>query len=206
MSTVTLQNSALASVEIVADYLGIDPNVDLPIIERLLNTSTGVLELATGRRLKNRTYTDYRLDGNGRRFIYFDEFPVNTVTSLVTEDSTQQTIETIDVNVLNKKMLIDRRAGKILLMETVFPTGIQNIKLTCTAGLDTTYEEDTMDLSVLEQATILLVQNMYANKGIVDQLMRSERIGDYSYIRGALKVNQILPDFIVMYLENLKRV
>jgi hypothetical protein len=202
----SVNDNALASVENVADYLNIDLNMDLPIIERLINVHSSSLEVLLGRRLKGRTYTNLRLNGNGLNWLLWPEYPLTGISSLVVEDSSQQTIETIDVTLTNKKILIDREIGKVILMETVFTTGTNNILTTCVAGLDPTNTQDLMILDLLEHAVVLMIQHSYTNKGLVDQLLKSEKIGDYSYSRSSSESFSGLPSSMQSQLLELKRV
>jgi uncharacterized phiE125 gp8 family phage protein len=196
-----LYSHALTSLEVVEEYLGLSDGQDAVLLERLINAYSSYLEQITGRKLKSRTYTNFRIHGNGRTGILLPEWPVTKVTGLVIQDDSFQNVEIIDVVATNKKLYIDIATGTLYLNESVFATGNFNILITYIAG----YLAGSHDaeLSLLEQAVLMMIQHAYVNRGVQDTTMRSEKIGDYSYTRAAFKS---LPDDIVDGVMSFKRV
>jgi hypothetical protein len=201
-----VNNAALTSTTNVWAYMGLPTATDTSLFETLINASSSFVEELLGRKLKSRTYTDFRIDGNGETWLLYPEYPLTSVSALVIEDSQQQTIVTIDTDLSNKKMLIERDVGKVILMEEAFVSGTQNIKTTFIAGYIGSDTNDKAILDLLDLAVTIMVQHLYLQRGKVDQTIVEEKIGDYEYKRKINSAFGALPESLAQAVLNLKRV
>lgn len=169
---------ALATVEAVELALGLECNVYALRIEQMINYYSAMLEALTGRKLKARNYTNYRLDGKGGRDIWFPEYPVNTVTALAIYDINNVLYHTVPINDLSK-FTIHNAIGRLHLIEEVYLKGEQNIVFTGNAGIT-----DTTELLMLEMAIIELISANDPSSTWSSSSVRSERLGSYSVSYG----------------------
>lgn len=113
------------------------------LIQALINRSTYLFGIYTGRNLKSRTYTDVLLDGTGEESMLLPEFPVTDIASIKYEAdrafSTASALVQFDGTGTQASYdyVLDEDTGMITLVgEQVWPEGTKTVKVTYTAGLD----------------------------------------------------------------------
>lgn len=123
---------ALCSLADLKAYLKISGNEQDTFLEGLVDSASGAIETFCGRKLKSRTYTDEKYDGDGTMSVLIlKQYPVSMVDSLYDDPK----------GVFGSNTLVDPNsyrlygeAGIIKLISGVFSAGTQNIKVTYTAG------------------------------------------------------------------------
>lgn len=170
-------NALITDPEEVWDYLTAreDDRTKFSLtMEGWINGITRMLEKECNRDLKARDYTDARQDGNGKRWIYLENYPINSITSMSVEDQDGITSYTLDVA---NDITINNETGKIVLHPSNatagrFIKGDQNVVTTYNAG----FSGD--DLEALKNAVKEMILILWQGRGSYPlDLVRSDNIG-----------------------------
>lgn len=124
----TLQNNALVTLARQKTYLQEDTSDHNSVLEMLINGVSSMFDLFTERtQLRQATYTNLLLDGNGQNRLYVPDFPINSISAL--EESDVELTEDTDFYVYSRhnQAYLRRGIGSWLV-------GIQNIDLSYSAG------------------------------------------------------------------------
>ncbi|KXG42874.1 head-tail connector protein [Tepidibacillus decaturensis] len=121
-----LSANALTSVTAVKEYLKIDATDTSQdsLFEALINASSNVIENYCNRSFIESTYTDEEYDGKETSNLILKNFPVYSVTSIKIDD----------VLVDSTEYKVRKDSGIVVRLNSVWPAGIMNIKVTYTAG------------------------------------------------------------------------
>jgi hypothetical protein len=120
-------------------------------IERRINGLSFIFEAYVGRKIKQQTLTDYRVDGNNKTHLILPFVPVQSLTKIDIRYSIDDTVyKTITDS--SKWTLKDKYLGLVQLKEDVFIAGSRNVLLTMSVGYLAT------DLDFSQYQTLLLTQ------------------------------------------------
>lgn len=144
-------------------------SLDTSYAELLINYASDFIENYTNRWLKAKAYTSENYDGPGDKRLYLDNWPINSVTSLINYDSMNDT--TLYTFTEKLEYLIYSNEG-YLYLRGGFAKGIRNYRVTYNGGY-TTVPYD------LKKACADLAALLYNQKDKVGY--KSETIGRYSY-------------------------
>lgn len=144
-----LHATALLSLQEAQGALKLKTAQDDATLELIVNALTLTFEKEAGRPLKQRTLTDYRIDGTGESWVLLPFSPVQSITSIsirYRDDTVYATISD------SSKWKLIKRTGRLELFEDVFLEGDSNVLLTMSVGfLETEIEWDTArDLFVMQ--------------------------------------------------------
>ncbi len=140
-----------------------------PYIENLINAATSFIEKFCGRRFKKTTYTNELVDGDGSQFLFLNNFPIITVTSIYWHWvlGTDELLDSDYYKIYSEEGYIFRSAGWTL--------GKHNIKITYEAGYDFTTDGIPAELQDICNS---LVSSKYV---LTNKLgIKSEKIGQYA--------------------------
>jgi hypothetical protein len=159
-------------------------NCDTDELTNLLNSAEKYITSYTNRTYEYDEYTEV-IDGEGFKYIYVSNYPIDEVTEITITDS-RGNEETIDgVNFLYTQ---DGRISFKSNADTsywIFPKGTSNISVTYSGG----YTEEEMP-DDLQEACILVALRLYSNfSSYKNPSMKSEKIGEHSYS----KIDIMLP-------------
>ena len=168
----SLETYALATVADVKDFLGLGATAepDESLFETLINNVSVFFASYCGvDQFKSKTYTEYH-DGNGSRFVFPYQTPINTVIEL-NEDSdwvwgSDTTIGEDDYRIVDKAYIV---------YDGLFAIADQSIKIEYNAG----YATIPLDL---KQACIEEVVRKYKHRRDLDVSSKSAQDGTTSYI------------------------
>lgn len=83
----TLESNALVTLARQKIYLEEDGSTHDTILELLINGVSSFFDLFTGRtQLREKVYTNFLLDGNGKNRLYVPDFPINSISALEESD------------------------------------------------------------------------------------------------------------------------
>src|ERR1043166_5908887 len=120
-------------------------------IGRRINGLSFIFEAYVGRKIKQQTLTDYRVDGNNKTHLILPFVPVQSLTKIDIHYSIDDTVyKTITDS--SKWTLKDKYLGLVQLKEDVFIAGSRNVLLTMSVGYLAT------DLDFSQYQTLLLTQ------------------------------------------------
>jgi hypothetical protein len=102
-------------------------------LELIVNALTVAFEIEVRGPLKQRTISDYRLDGNGKNEIMLPFAPIQSVTKVEIRNGLDDSVMKV-ISDTSKFVLKDRERAILLLKEDVFTRGMQNILITMNAG------------------------------------------------------------------------
>lgn len=165
---------SLVTVENIELALGYDCNVYTLQIERAINQYSAILEGLTGRKLKARNYTNYRIDGNGSQELFFPQYPLNTTTSILIYDENDILYHTVLVAELEEYITFPQ-IGKMRLPRNIFLRGTQNVVVTANAGI-----VDAGELAMLENAVLEMIASNPPSEITRASNIKMERLGSYS--------------------------
>jgi hypothetical protein len=126
-------------------------------LERYINDASAFLERATARTFKAANYTEY-LDGEGQRFLWLEQFPVNSLTSLQIVSLDGTVIQTLTANV---DFVLYPNTGKLDSLGR-WGHGIRNIKAVYSGG----YTAIPQDLKLLAMNLIQYWMNRKGKDGV----------------------------------------
>ena len=127
-----------------------------PIIEKMIDHFTGLIENEIGTFAVQRTLTDERVDGTGTAEILLPWPPIVSITSFkINDDGDDTTCETITDS--TKWIEKDLNAGLIRLTESAFIRGTRNILFTGDVGFVST----GLDFRNLEEAAYIMLDDYY---------------------------------------------
>ena len=137
----------------------------------------------------------FYVDGRGDEFVYFLEVPIVTLTAItiIAPDLTE-TVLTIDQADTDRQIWFDAATGKIAIIgppisgieygtdgeQSVFPEGVQNVKIEGTFGQNT----PANILSTLQLFTIMRLMGKIDPEFYAKGDMIKEKIGRYAYELG----------------------
>jgi len=104
-------------------------------ISDLINAGAMRFETETGRKLKSRDYTEL-YDGDGKNYLYLNNWPLSSTTITITIDSDRAFSDTDD-QVTSTDIILTTEAGKVELDNDTFDRGLKNVKVEYTAGYTT---------------------------------------------------------------------
>lgn len=152
-------------------------SIDSTRLQDLLDAATTMIEQYCDRTFASTAYTG-KQDGTGAQWIYVDNPPIISFTSVVIEDP-DGTTETI----LASQFRTDTTAGKIWFKDdnsssfVYFPCGFQNIQINYTGGYATIP-------APVQQACLLVARALYAQSGGGwNAAAHSARMGEHNYTR-----------------------
>ncbi|MGM0882602.1 MAG: head-tail connector protein [Bacillota bacterium] len=124
-----LNANALTTLQAAKEYLRIPvtETMDDALIESLINAVSGQMDGYCKRNLKQQVYTDKEYDGNDRSTLLLGEYPIASITSVKIDD--------VIVPASEYKIRKDR--GALVRLDSKWPEGIMNVKISFTAGLST---------------------------------------------------------------------
>jgi len=140
------------------------------LLEELINSATDFIEKYCGRRFAKTTYTDSLVDGNGTRYLFLDNYPIISVTTIY-RHYLVGTDELYD----STYYVIYAEEGYIYRDEGDWPSGNKNIKITYAAGYDFAVDGIPQGLQYICNSLVKTGFESKSNEGI-----SSERMGDYS--------------------------
>lgn len=183
----------LATLEDVYTYLGQSYNPsDLDITDEqyqfFIDTASAEIERYCNRHFEAASYTEYQ-DGHRTNVILTDNYPIISVSEVVTVDNKQDVDTTLDMDYI----IIDYPNGEVKYSGN-FPEGYKNIRIRYRAG----YEQIPYDLVV---AVCKMVVNEVRNTS-TNTNMKSEKLGDYSY---TLKTGIEISDDVKTLLNQFKK-
>jgi uncharacterized phiE125 gp8 family phage protein len=144
-----LNANALLAMPEAKSYLKITSEETDSVIERMINSLSTEFETATGRKVKQQTLTDYRIDGNGECSILLPFVPVQAVTKVDIRYRDETVYKTITDTA--KFVIKDKRLGLFGLLEDIFLCGERNILITMSVGFQAadvdwpTYQKHFLD-------------------------------------------------------------
>jgi hypothetical protein len=124
----SLLANALITLADLKTHLGITDTANDPTLELLINAMSNRFDVETSRNLKQATYTNLLLDGNGERDLSLPNYPVSAIAALTEDDITLT--ENTDYFLYSSNF--DGYLRK--LYDGLWNTGSKNIKITMTAG------------------------------------------------------------------------
>jgi len=138
------------------------------LLEELINSVTDFMERYCGRRFKKTTYTDLLVDGNGTRYLFLDNYPIISVTSIYRHYvfATDDLFDSDYYKVYENEGYVYRGMK--------WPYGQKNIKITYEAG----YDFATGIPAELEYLCNSLVKMRFNSEGKAG--IKSEKMGNYS--------------------------
>src|SRR5262245_57929149 len=131
-----LNSNAIVSLAEAKNYLNITAETNDSVIERMINDLSEEFEDRTERKIKQRTLTDYRIDGNGTYCVYLPFVPVQSVTKVEIRYTNEVVFKTITDT--TKFILKSMNVGRLELIEDLFMIGSRNILITMSIGYPTT--------------------------------------------------------------------
>jgi uncharacterized phiE125 gp8 family phage protein len=167
---------ALTSIATAKAHLNIGTNDSSQNarLELLINSASQRLESMTNRKLLERTHTEYR-SGKKSNSIILKEWPVSSITELCQDSESVFAPSTV---MDPASYAIDNDKNSILLLKTVFFSGIRNIKVTYVAGYNST--DHAGNLSELELACLWMVEWFYRHRERQDMGRTQKSKGDES--------------------------
>lgn len=134
------------------------------LLERLINSASGMLEMLTGRNLASRTYANLEIDGNGRDVLLIPRkyIPITALTALTLKTSDLGTSESVDVSTSNNELRWTSWGRMTLYPDAgwnVFPPGHRNVLVSFTGGLSSSLTDPSYALQyeVAREACEMLV-------------------------------------------------
>ncbi len=121
-----LATNALTSLSAMKSYLKIEltQTSDDSLLEDLINASSNQIEGYCKRKFKEQTYTDEEYDGNGLKYLYLQQYPVKSISSVTVDETTLST----------DSYKIKKSNGNLIRVKGTWPKGDINILLTYIAG------------------------------------------------------------------------
>lgn len=157
----------LTSLANVKSYLGITADTYDDELTRLISVATKFIQRLTGRSLESATYTQtHRLD---ELIIFLQEYPVDSITSIVDEDGNEITSDSYTLFESEAVIELDADITRYSLED------YKKLTITYVAGYSTIPAD-------LEQAAIDYVKQLFVDRKDNTNLS-SEKLGDYSYQR-----------------------
>lgn len=138
------------------------------LLEELINSVTDFMERYCGRRFYKTTYTALLVDGNGTRYLFLDNYPIISVTTIHS-----YSVFTTDVLYDSNYYTIYANEGYVY-RALGWPYGHKNIKITYDAG----YDFAVGIPSELEYICNSLVSKRFNSEDKIG--IKSEKIGGYS--------------------------
>lgn len=143
-----LSTTALLSLEETRDALKQKGQFDTDDVIRMINALTLVFEKQTGRLLKQRTLTDYRVDGSGDRSIVLPWIPVQSVSRV----DIRNCDDSVNVVITDStKWKLDKKSGILELFENLFVEGDRNVLVTMSVG----YADADIELDELKNLLVM---------------------------------------------------
>lgn len=141
-----LNANALLTLPESKNYLKITSEATDSIIERMINSLSTEFETETGRKIKQQTLTDYRVDGDDAmqwdesttsrdRTLYLPFAPVQSISKIEMRYSDESITVTITDS---SKWKLNTKKGRVELLEQPFIAGSQNILITMVVGYPAT--------------------------------------------------------------------
>ena len=138
----SLDDNALITTEDLKAYLDMKDSTQDKLLEILINAISTLFDQYTSRNLKEATYTDLYLDGNGEEIMYLPDWPIGSITSIA-EDSVALT-EGED-----NDYYLYADEGYLVRISAVWLKGYKTIKITYKAGYLTVPKD--LQLACMEQ-------------------------------------------------------
>ena len=184
MSTLKLRSYDLTTLDVVKAYLKIgaqDKDQDDLLILMIMAATdfvegqlVNVDEMNGGycnRRFAATAYTSAKYTGQGFRDLFMRQYPINSITTIVIDDTTE--FPSGSDTLADLGFYIDTDAAGNIINTGIWPSGDpQNIVITYNAG-------HAVIPSDLQLAAIALVSLRWLKKGT--EPYKSEKIGNYSY-------------------------
>jgi len=174
---------ALTTEDNLKEVLGITTNTENNLIDNIINRATDIIESYCGnRRFMSTAYTNEEYDGTGTCYINSRNYPI---THLTAYEKNYGSVGTTDWNTLQADYIryLDEGQGPgQFYYQMGFSRGVRNYRFTYVAGYATIPND-------LEEACIELCVYIYKdrqNKG-----MKSESLGEYSYVKESFTGNII---------------
>lgn len=139
-----LDENALITLEDLKTYLEKSDDNHDPILEMIINSVSSFFDKYVDFQLKQKTYTDLYLDGNGQEELWLSFYPVASITSLKENDIalTEGTDEDY-IQYLEEGLLV--RIG-------VWLKGRKKIKISCSGGFATIPKD--LQLACMQQCAV----------------------------------------------------
>jgi hypothetical protein len=122
-----LAPNSLTTLEAVKAYLKIQTELtteDTQILEDLINASSNQIEGYCKRKFKEQTHTDEEYDGNGMKYLYLQNYPVTSITSIIEDD----------ISLTTDEYKVKKKNGTLIKVGSNWSKGDINILVTYTAG------------------------------------------------------------------------
>lgn len=163
-------------------------------LQDLLDAATDLIEGKCDRVFASADYAE-TLDGTGQRFIYVNNPPLNSFTSIVMTDS-NDTTETILADQFRTKS--DDSVGRITFKSSnsssysYFPEDNDNVTVNYNGGYDTIPSD-------VQRACLLVARNLHMRtSGGVRTAFKSERLGEHNFTREAVDEEIFTPDVMAL--------
>ena len=101
----------------------------------IINGVSQRFEVETGRNLKSRAYTEV-YDGNGKNYLYLNNYPLSSTTITITIDSARDFTSTED-QVTSTDVMLTTESGLVRLNDDTFSVGTGNVQISYSAGYST---------------------------------------------------------------------
>jgi len=197
--SVTLNSNALfASYAELNTIMGMTLT-DTDYSKWLINIVSDFVAKYTKRTLKKVTYTAKTIDGHGSYYMYLDQYPIVSITSLQRWDTIANVVAA--TYVVNTDYLFDTDKGWIYLREG-WATGTQNYHITYDGG----FTALPSDLVYAAASMCFWIDQQKKRVGI-----KSETMGDYSYQldkgngQFAMFMGSPVPSEIMFVLDQYRR-
>ena len=133
MATGPSTEISLLSLADAKEFLGSTATTDNDgNISDLMNAASLRFETETGRKLKSRDYTE-TYDGNGKSFMYLNNWPLSSTTITITVDSNRAFSDTDD-QLTSTDIMLTTESGMVELDNDSFDLGKKNVQVEYTAG------------------------------------------------------------------------
>lgn len=126
-----LSPNALTTLSAAKDYLKITDDSQGEIIESLINAVSHQIERYCRRNLKERVYIDEEYDGTNSANLLLGQYPVSSISSVKIDD----------VIIDASEYKIRKNMGSLVRLNSNWPNGVLNIKVSYTAGYNPVPED-----------------------------------------------------------------
>jgi len=146
------------------------------VISDLINSVSMRFNAETGRNLKSNSYTE-TYDGNGKDYLYLDNYPLSSTSITITIDEARAFTDTDD-QVTSTNVMLSTGQGKVELHNETFSIGTKNVQVEYTAGVSTS---DEFTLIQAAKEFLQLQWNRYSRKEMANVRSESHEGGSVTY-------------------------
>jgi len=166
--------------------------VDTTWLSNIIDAASSMIEGYCDRTFSAADYEE-TVDGTGLDWIYVKNAPINSFTSIVITDSSNN-----EETILASQFRYDSTAGKITFKYNntssylAFPEDFQNVKVTYNGGYTTIP-------AAVQQACALVTRNIYSRtSGGTNPAYKTEKMGEHSFTRESMNNQVMTPDVMAL--------